>query len=95
MGISAGSEDFLENLADAFIILPGGIGTLDEFFSLLTVKELCGHEKPIVIFNMLHYYDKLEGLLLHAAEQGFIRPGCRALYTICTSPEAVLNAIQE
>ena len=47
----------LEELSDAFIITPGGFGTFDEFFEILTLKQLNRHNKPIVIFNINHYYD--------------------------------------
>ena len=52
----------MEDNADAFIIVPGGIGTFEEFFEILTLKQLCRHTKPIAIYNVLNYYDEKQFL---------------------------------
>ena len=57
--------------SDAFVILPGGAGTLDEFFEILTWKQLGRHDKPIVIINIDGYWDALGALLQTVQEQGF------------------------
>lgn len=62
---------FLEN-ADAFIICPGGIGTLDEFFEILTLKKLKKHDKEIIVFNVDHFYDKMLEMIDEMDEKGFL-----------------------
>ena len=59
----------MEELADAFIIVPGGIGTLEELFEVLTLKQLARHAKPIAIYNINGYYDELIKFLNFACEE--------------------------
>lgn len=59
-------KQIMEDFADAFVMVPGGIGTYEEFFEILTAKQLCRHNKPIAIFNIAHYFDEL----LHAMQVG-------------------------
>lgn len=70
----------LEEYAEAFIIAPGGIGTFDEFFAVLTNKQLGRHNKPIVVFNVNGYYDPLKELMEHAIELKFVKQNCRKIY---------------
>lgn len=63
----------MEDKADAFLIVPGGIGTFEEFFEVLTLRKLGRHDKKIVVFGIDGYYKELENLLSAAAEKGFIR----------------------
>lgn len=62
---------FLEK-SDAFIISPGGIGTLDEFFEIITLKKLKQHDKPIIIFNINHFYDTMLKMMDEMGEKGFL-----------------------
>lgn len=57
--------------ADAVVVLPGGAGSLDEFFEVLTWRQLGLHEKPIFLLNTNGYWDPLRGLLEHVVDQGF------------------------
>ena len=68
--------------ADGFIITPGGIGTFEEFFEILTLKQLCRHNKPIAIYNIKSYYNEIEKVLESAMEKNFIRGNCAELYKI-------------
>ena len=61
----------MEDLSDGFVIVPGGIGTLEEFFEILTLRQLGRHQKPIAILNIGGYYDSLLTLLDHVAAEGF------------------------
>ena len=61
--------------ADAVVVLPGGAGSLDELFEVLTWRQLGLHDKPIVILNTDGYWNKLRDLLDHVIEQGFADPG--------------------
>ena len=62
---------FVEN-SDAFIISPGGIGTLDEFFEIITLKKLKQHDKEIIIFNIEGFFDKMFEMIDEMAEKGFL-----------------------
>ncbi len=83
----------MEESAEAFIILPGGIGTYEEFFEILTLKQLGRHEKPIVIYNAYGYYDSLIAAMREASDEGFILEKCLTLFVCAGSAdEAVLLA---
>lgn len=62
------------DLSDAFICFPGGLGTLDEFFEILTWKQLGLHDKPCGLLNIRNYFDSLIALIDHGIKEGFIRP---------------------
>jgi uncharacterized protein (TIGR00730 family) len=72
-------KKMMYDLSDAFLIFPGGMGTLDELFEILTWKQLGIHQKPIAIFNINHYYDHLLGFLDHAVEKGLVKQQDRML----------------
>ena len=69
----------MEDNCDAFIVVPGGIGTYEEFFEILTLKQLCRHTKPIAIYNLQGYYNEVLTALDEATKKGFIRGGCKDL----------------
>lgn len=77
-------------LSAAFITLPGGLGTFEEFFETTTWSQLGFHVKPSVVLNVDGYYDPLSVLLDHAVDNGFIPPANRALVTVVDSVEAVI-----
>ena len=62
---------FVEN-SDAFIISPGGIGTLDEFFEIITLKKLKQHDKEIIVFNIDGFYNKMLDMINEMGEKGFL-----------------------
>ena len=64
-------------LADAFLVLPGGFGTLEEMFEVLTWQSLRLHQKPTVLINIGGFYDKLIEFLDHCVDQGVLRPNAR------------------
>jgi len=72
-------KQIMEDNADAFIVAPGGIGTFEEFFEILTLKQLCRHNKPIAVYNIKGYYDEILTALDAATQKGFIRGGCKDL----------------
>lgn len=79
----------MEDISDAFIIMPGGIGTFEEFFEVLTLKQLRRHAKPIVIFNENGYYDPLLNLMNSAISKNFMSKKCQDLYYVTDSAETV------
>ncbi len=79
--------------SEAFIILPGGFGTLEEAFEVLTWKYLGLHDKPIVFINVNNFYDHLETMVKHMIDVGFTPAWQRSLYHIVDTPEEALIAI--
>ena len=75
-------KKYMEDNADAFIVVPGGIGTYEEFFEVLTLKQLARHTKPIVLYNIGGYFDPLLGLLKHNVDDGFIREQTMELFAV-------------
>ena len=87
-------KQVMEDLADAFLITPGGIGTYDEFFEVLTNKQLGRHEKPIALYNIEGFYDELETMMYHAMNKRFIKANCRMLYMSFTDPDEMFGYIE-
>ena len=81
--------------ADAFVMAPGGFGTLEEFFEVLTLKQLGRHNPAIAILNTNGFYDKLQEFVLSAVEQRFIRSACLNIYALCPTPAATLTYLEQ
>lgn len=79
--------------SDAFLALPGGVGTLEEFFEILTWAVLGLHAKPLGLLNVEGYYDPLLKLLDHAVAERFVRPEHRALVVDSDDPEGLARQI--
>ena len=80
----------MAELADGFIALPGGMGTLEELFEMLTWSQLGIHDKLVGVLNVDHFYDQLLGFMAHLQEQQFVRPHHAALMMVESSVEALL-----
>lgn len=76
--------------ADAVALLPGGAGSLDEFFEVLTWAQLGLHTKPIVLINVDGYWDPLLALLDHVIAEGFAKTSIKSFFKIANSPEDAL-----
>jgi uncharacterized protein (TIGR00730 family) len=83
------------NYADAFIALPGGIGTLEELFEVLTWAQLSFHTKACGLLNVSHFYDKLLGFLDHLVDEHFVKPQHRNMLLVAPSPAALLQQLHE
>ncbi len=81
----------LESMADAFIVLPGGTGTMDEFFETLTNKQLGLHGKPIAVLNTDGYYSHILSFLNEAIGKKFVAARCAELYSFCESPSEAVS----
>lgn len=81
----------MADLADAFIALPGGLGTAEELFEILTWSQLKIHSKPCGILNTAGYYDKLSEFLTHAVDQQFIRTQHESMIVWSDSPAGLLD----
>lgn len=84
----------MEDLADAFVITPGGAGTFEEFFEVLTLKQLGRHRKPIAIYNIDGYYDKMQDMMNYSIEQEFIKENCRSLYKLFTDLDEMSDYLE-
>ncbi|MGW6513013.1 LOG family protein, partial [Streptomyces niveus] len=80
-------------LGDAFITLPGGLGTAEEFFEVLTWSQLGLHGKPCVLLDTDGYYHPLIAFLDHAVREGFVAPGDVARLLVCRRPDEVIAAL--
>jgi uncharacterized protein (TIGR00730 family) len=88
-------KQLMEDNADAFIVVPGGIGTFEEFFEILTLKQLCRHNKPIALYNLMGYYDDINNVLDQAMKKNFIRDNCKELYYTTDDIEELFRYIEE
>jgi uncharacterized protein (TIGR00730 family) len=84
----------LAEMADAFVALPGGLGTLEEFTEIWTWGQLGLHRKPYGILDVAGYYAPLLAFLDHALAQGFVRPEHRAMVHVSDDPAALLDAME-
>jgi uncharacterized protein (TIGR00730 family) len=82
-------------LADAFVVLPGGLGTLDELMEIVTWKQLDRHRKPIIICDVLGWARPVMALLDHVIEQGFARPPVRGLVEVVDGVAATLARLED
>lgn len=80
--------------SDAFVALPGGIGTLEELVEQLTWAQLGRHAKPVAIANVGGFWDPLRVLLDHMKDEGFIRPGLQVKYSIIDEVRDIIPALQ-
>ena len=84
----------MESRADAFIALPGGFGTLEETFEILTLKQLGYHSKAVVLLNTRGYYDHFAALLEHVYTERFAKETFRELYALVEDADAALEAVE-
>ena len=85
----------MEEMASGFIITPGGLGTMDEFFEILTLKQLGAHGKPVAIYNVRGYYDLLGQFLKQMAEQDFMKEASLRLFHMTDDPEELVSWIEK
>jgi uncharacterized protein (TIGR00730 family) len=81
----------MSDLSDGFIALPGGWGTLEEFFEVLTWAQLGLHQKPCALLNVEGYFDRLLAFLGHAIDEGFLQREYAAMIPVSSSPSALLD----
>lgn len=82
-------KKMMYDLSDAFLVLPGGMGTLDEMFEILTWAQLLLHQKPVYILNEFGFYDDLLAYLKKSSDEGFVKPEHLKLLTIIESTEQI------
>ena len=87
-------KKLLEEKSDAFIVTPGGIGTFDEFYEILTLKQLGRHNKPICIFNINEYFNNMGAMLQVCVDEKFITGDCRNLCEVFEDIDSMLDYIE-
>jgi hypothetical protein len=85
----------MERCGDAFIALPGGLGTFEEFFEIVCGKQLAYHNKPIVLLNVAGYYDPLLKMIEHGLELNFVRPRATSLYFVATTVAEAVDYLKQ
>lgn len=87
-------KQIMEKLSDAFVMTPGGPGTLDEFFEILTLKQLGRHSKPIAVFNVNGYFDCIRRFLEDAAEKQFMTENSLKLCAFFDRADKLLDHLE-
>jgi uncharacterized protein (TIGR00730 family) len=82
-------------LSDAFVILPGGFGTMDETFEMITWKALGMHDKPIIIYNYKNYYNHLLQIIDQFYDMGFAGSKMKGIYDIADDKESILSILKK
>ena len=85
----------LEDMADGFIALPGGIGTMDEFFEAYVLSQLRVFDKPVALFNVNGYYDGIVSFINHVAEEGFMRKEHAENLIVSDDPKVLLEKMEQ
>jgi uncharacterized protein (TIGR00730 family) len=85
----------MNELADGFVVLPGGLGTLEELFEILTWSQLGLHQKRIVLLNIKGYYDPLLSLLQNLEDHGFLKLSYKLTFMVCDSVLACLDVFEK
>lgn len=85
----------MEELADSFVMVPGGIGTFEEFFEILTLKQLGKHNKPIAVLNTNGYFDSMANMIEIAMKYKFVKESCRELYSFFTGSYELLCYLED
>ena len=86
-------KQIMEDKADVFVVVPGGVGTFDEFFEILTLKQLARHSKAMIIYNVCGYYDKLAEFMQVAVDENFVSPISLGLFEMLSDEQAVIDYI--
>ncbi|PGT82616.1 TIGR00730 family Rossman fold protein [Bacillus sp. AFS040349] len=81
----------MEELSDGFVVLPGGPGTMEEFFEVYTWAQLGEHRKPIGMMNSNHYYDKLLAFFDHMIQEQFLKPEYQSMVIVDSDPEQLIQ----
>lgn len=87
-------KGIMEDRADAFVICAGGIGTFEEFFEVLTLKQLRRHSKPIIIYNVKGYYNPMLRMLENSVKENFMSDYCNKLYSVANTEEEIFEQLE-
>lgn len=84
----------MEDDADAFVVAPGGVGTFEELFEIVTLKQLNRHDKAIVFLNTNGYYDELFSFMNTVKDEKFVTESCLKLYEVFKTPDEVIEYLE-
>ncbi len=87
-------KQIMEDRADAFVMVPGGLGTFDEFFEILTLKQVGRHQKPIAVFDINGYYNAMGKMLDVAIEHDFMKENCVKLFEFFDEVDPLFDYIE-
>ena len=87
-------KKILEDMADAFIAMPGGVGTMDEFFEVMVLSQLRVFDKPVALFNVNGYYDDIVRFIERATKEGFIHSEHANNIIVSDDPKKLLEGIE-
>ena len=88
-------KGLLEQRGDAFIALPGGLGTFEEIFEIIVGRVLGTHGKPVLLLNVADYYRPLLAMIEHGIEQRFIKPKARQAYTVVPTVAGAIEVLRQ
>ena len=80
--------------SDVFVVMPGGIGTFEEFFEILTLKQLARHNKKIIIANVNRYFNQLLAMLDKAVNEQFLQANHLQLFSVCNSIDEIFDLLK-
>jgi uncharacterized protein (TIGR00730 family) len=84
----------MADLSDAFVAMPGGVGTFEELFEVYTWAQLGYHQKPVALLDVDGYYDPLLAMLRHTVEEGFMRAAYLDMLQVAADPAAMIEVLQ-
>lgn len=87
-------KQLMEDKSDAFVMMPGGIGTFEEFFEILTLKQLMQHNKSIIIANINEYFDLFLAMLQKAKDEKFLSEKHLQLFSVCSSIDEIFEQLK-
>lgn len=85
----------MENYADAFAVMPGGVGTFEEMFEMFSAKQLKQHNKKIALYNINGYYDRISELVDYCIKTGFMESECRDMIALFDDPYDLFDYLEE
>ena len=88
-------KQLMVSMSCGYVVLAGGLGTLDELFEVLTLKQLGRHNPAIAVLNTGGFYDSLQSFVRSAVERRFIRPACLQIYALLPTPEETLAYLEQ
>ena len=87
-------KQLMEEKSDVFVMMPGGIGTFEEFFEILTLKQLARHDKKIIIANINGYFDLLLDMLKKSVDEKFLSEENMQLFSVCNSIDEIFDLLK-
>ena len=84
-------KQIMEERSDAFIMVPGGVGTYEEFFEILTLKQLGRHGKAIIIYNINNFFAPLLSMMKETSDKGFMSPQTNEIYVVLNDQTEILE----